>query len=74
MFAEFLARIEAGDCSREDWERLVIAHYLDEELEDVRVELVRAGLAAGDWQYENVPQALRNAAGSLQSRLKRTGA
>jgi hypothetical protein len=68
-FIAFLAELAAGAGSRDDWERLVVAHYQESHLEEARRDLVRASMAAGDWSWEGPPQSLRDAARELHTRV-----
>jgi len=64
-FADFLSRL-ATDSDREgEWSRLVVAHYLDEELEGIRRDLVRLSIKRNPtgrvdaWQPEDRTQMVR---------------
>lgn len=46
-FLEFLSGLEAGHCTSESWQRFVVTHYREAELEEARVELVRVSMAVG---------------------------
>jgi hypothetical protein len=41
LFAAFLERFAHGEVEREQWERLVVNHYLDATLERIRRDCVR---------------------------------
>jgi hypothetical protein len=41
LFAAFLERFANGEVDREQWERWVVNHYVDETLERVRRDCVR---------------------------------
>ena len=43
-FASFLERLACGEERPGDWHDHVVTHYLDEELEEVRRELVRLSI------------------------------
>jgi hypothetical protein len=43
-FAEFLRDFAAGSSSNVDWQRFVVTHYPDEQLEDIRRSLVRLAI------------------------------
>lgn len=40
VFAEFLERLACGDVNSEEWQTLVVNHYFDEVLEEIRRQLV----------------------------------
>ena len=63
-FCEFLAELAEGRMSDGAWGRFAVAHYLDEELEDARRELVAASLKSAP----DSPQ-LRTKARELRDRL-----
>jgi hypothetical protein len=44
LFADFLERFANGEVAREQWERLVVNHYVDPTLERVRRDCVRIRL------------------------------
>ncbi len=54
LFAAFLERLATGEADREQWERLVVNHYLDETLERIRRDCVRIriGNEAMRWSAE----------------------
>jgi hypothetical protein len=41
LFAAFLERFASGQIDRDQWQRLVVNHYLDKTLERVRRDCVR---------------------------------
>ncbi len=41
LVAAFLERLSSGEADREQWERLVVNHYLDQTLERIRRDCVR---------------------------------
>jgi hypothetical protein len=41
LFAAFLERFAGGEADREQWERLVVNHYIDQTLERIRSDCVR---------------------------------
>ena len=53
-FVGFLERLIAakGHVGRLDWSRYIVAHYLDEEMEEVRRTVARLG---GSWAYREWP-------------------
>ena len=69
-FIAFLGELASGGGTRESWEYLVVAHYLDPRLEEARRELVRASIAAGDWSWGSPPQTLRDIARDLHARVR----
>ena len=44
-FAEFLDELASGDRDPEKWRNLVITHYFDERLEEIRREVVRMAVS-----------------------------
>jgi hypothetical protein len=40
IFADFLAHLALGEVIPEEWQDLVVNHYLDERLEEIRRQLV----------------------------------
>lgn len=65
----FLADISSGIYSASDWESLVVTHYSDLALEDIRIQFVRASISAGQWSPPALPALLRNRAKDLRSKL-----
>lgn len=61
-FAEFLRDFAAGSSSDADWQRFVVTHYPDEQLEDIRRSLVRLTIdQQGSKQLSNeVREQLQN--------------
>jgi hypothetical protein len=57
-FVAFLERFADGQSDREQWERLVVNHYLDVTLERVRRDVVRIRMAneAMHWSPEERSQ------------------
>ena len=47
-FINYLNKLINGQYSKDDWFRYIVEHYLDEELEEVRRNIVRLRIAAGD--------------------------
>jgi hypothetical protein len=43
-FADFLRRVAAGKVKATEWDRFVVQHYVDEELEEIRRNLVRLSI------------------------------
>lgn len=64
LFCEFLAELAEGRLTDGAWERYAVAHYMDEELEGARRELVASSLKSGP----DSPQ-LRTKARELRDRL-----
>jgi hypothetical protein len=48
-FAHFLDRLALGQASAEEWQSLVVEHYRDEVLEDVRRRCVRLAIGSSTW-------------------------
>ncbi|MBI1325071.1 hypothetical protein GC170_18050 [bacterium] len=48
-FADFLVRLAADDVCSEEWQALVVAHYGDEVLENVRRRCVQLAIGASTW-------------------------
>lgn len=44
IFIAFLKRLADGSTARDDWGQLVIAHYADEHLEQIRRQLVQLAI------------------------------
>jgi len=40
-FLEFALKVEKGTFSKNEWEKFAVAHYQDDELENIRRDLVR---------------------------------
>ena len=68
-FIRFLADISTGIYSLSDWESLVVTHYKDVALEEIRIQFVRASISAGQWSPPVLPVSLRNSAKDLHSKL-----
>lgn len=69
-FADFLDRIARGGDGRDEWCRLVVAHYFDEQLEEIRCRLARLSIerdpgGSPAWQDSDREQ-LRTWAGLLR--------
>ena len=47
-FADILDKFAEHNANREDWFNYIIEHYVDEELEEIRRNVVRLRIAAGD--------------------------
>lgn len=47
-FVNYLNKLIAGQYTKDDWFKYIIEHYIDEELEEVRRNIVRLRIAAGD--------------------------
>ena len=64
-FADFLSRLASGSEREGEWFQLVVTHYLDEELEAIRRNLVLLGIkrdltfGVTAWQAEDRAQMLR---------------
>jgi len=58
LFAAFLERFASGQADPEQWYRLVVNHYLDETLEEVRRDVVRLRMQneAMHWSPEEIRQ------------------
>lgn len=41
IFADFLERLALGNVNSEEWQTLVVNHYFDDLLEEIRSQLVR---------------------------------
>jgi hypothetical protein len=48
-FASLLDRLAHGQATREEWQALVVGHYGDEGLEDVRRRCVRLAINSTTW-------------------------
>jgi hypothetical protein len=48
VFVDYLQKLIEGDGNREDWLNFIIEHYSDEQLEEVRRNIVRLRIKAGD--------------------------
>jgi len=70
-FVNYLNKLIAGHYSKDDWFNYIIEHYVDEELEEVRRNIVRLRIAAGDPETFPVTnehrEELKKWAGELQS-------
>ena len=66
-FSAFLNSVTEGRIKPGGWEKYAVAHYSDDALEAIRVQLVRASIECGDWQ--EVPERLRAVARDLISRI-----
>lgn len=73
-FIRFLADISSGIYSASDWESLVVTHYSDLALEEIRIQFVRASISAGQWSPPALPVLLRNSAKDLHLNLVGAGA
>lgn len=47
-FVNYLNKLVTGQYTKDDWFKYIIEHYVDEELEEVRRNIVRLRIAAGD--------------------------
>ncbi len=47
-FIGYLYKLVEGDSSSKDWHNFIIEHYLDEQLEEIRRNIVRLRIKAGD--------------------------
>ncbi len=68
-FVRFLDRLALGRASREEWQAFVVAHYSDEELEDVRRRCVRLAINSPTWGEWSAPE--RDGFRSLAAELER---
>ena len=48
--AQFILQVADGAYSQDDWQKIAVNHYTDEEMEDARIEMVRYVLGYGDKQ------------------------
>jgi hypothetical protein len=62
---ELLQALALGQCNAALWERGAVAHYASTEAEAARVQLVRAALALGEWEWSAVPTAISEQAVTL---------
>jgi hypothetical protein len=46
VFADFLNRLVSGDTNPEEWQTLVVGHFVDDRLEEIRRQLVRLSIAS----------------------------
>jgi hypothetical protein len=53
VFADFLDQLASGKAGQCDWARLVIAHYHDEYLEEIRKKLVKRAIDLGSFDYSH---------------------
>ena len=74
QFVALLERIAAGVDSQQEWERLVVTHHADPDLESARCQLVRASISAGSWSWSIVPIALQQVAAELAEHFRVSGA
>jgi hypothetical protein len=44
IFANFLAHLALGEVTPEEWQDLVVNHYFDERLEEIRRQFVRLAI------------------------------
>jgi hypothetical protein len=44
IFADFLAHLALGEVTPEKWQDLVVNHYFDERLEEIRRQFVRLAI------------------------------
>jgi hypothetical protein len=61
VFADFLNRLVSGDTKHEEWQNIVINHYIDENLEEIRRQLVRLAIASPNphnWAEQEKAQIL----------------
>ena len=73
-FLQFLADISSGIYSASDWESLVLTHYGDLILEEIRIQFVQASISAGEWSPPLLPVSLRTSAKDLHVKLAGAGA
>ena len=62
---ELLQALIDGRCTADLWERGAVAHYGCVATEAARVQLVRASIDAGDWDWSDVPAAIIDKATAL---------
>lgn len=62
---ELLQALALGRCTTDLWERGVVAHYGCVDAEAARVQLVRASIDAGDWEWSAVPAEIIDKASTL---------
>lgn len=67
-FSAFLSCLAKGELESGAWNRYVVTHYAESELESARVELVCASIESGEWSI--VPNRVREVAHALLSRIK----
>lgn len=48
VFVDYLHKLVEGDGSSEDWFNFIVEHYPDEQLEEVRRNIVRLRIKAGE--------------------------
>lgn len=69
-FVDYLHRLVEGDSRSEDWFNFIVEHYSDGQLEEVRRNIVRLRIKAGDPKIfpvtEEHKEQLRNWAKKLQ--------
>lgn len=70
-FADFLDRLAAATTSPEEWDDMVIEHYADEVLEDIRVRLIRLVIDSPDGQGDR-PASPREGFVGLADELRRS--
>jgi hypothetical protein len=70
IFVDYLHKLIEGDGYSEDWRRIIIEHYPDRRLEEIRRNIVRLRIKAGDPEIfpvtEEDREKLRNWAKELQ--------
>jgi hypothetical protein len=62
---ELLQALARGQCNAGLWERGAVAHYASAGAEAARVQLVRAALAFGEWEWPAVPSSISEQAVAL---------
>jgi uncharacterized protein (TIGR02594 family) len=68
-FLQFLSGISSGIYCASAWDDQIVTRHSDTVHEAMRVEFVRASIAAGDWSPPEIPASLRMAAKSLHATL-----
>jgi len=63
--AQFILQVADGAYSQDDWQKIAVNHYTDEEMEDARIEMVRYVLGYGDKQLSLKKRLLK-----IASKLK----
>jgi hypothetical protein len=58
QFAAFLERLANNEVTLDDWNYYAVAHYLDEELETIRCDVVRLAIAKNGGPYSGEDQQL----------------
>ena len=71
IFIDYLHKLIKGDGYSEEWRNIIIEHYSDEQLEEIRRNIVRLRIKAGDPEIfpvtEEQRERLRNWIEELQS-------